>query len=284
MRPEISRELGTTNIALVAKETGARWRALSDEEKEPYFKKAEQDKVRLDREMAEFVATRPASDAILEEKIYRLKKSLIDLSATSSSSTVPRTRRLPPKPIKDERKPKVLSGYTIFANTIWRGSGEEQAKLLGEDSANALDFIGKTKLIASTWRNMSDKEKEPYQRKSEALRAASREYSAKNGLDEYQKSLKETVKFAVAGRKKRVLGKKKAKPSKRVVKKKTKKTSTKRTKSVSTRAPKKKTGDTAVKAVKAVKKGARKVGKSIKKGAKAAKTVSKRVVKAAIEK
>ncbi|KAI8589511.1 hypothetical protein BDZ88DRAFT_417768 [Geranomyces variabilis] len=283
VRPEVVRELGTKSIAPVAKETGAKWRALSDEEKEPYFKKSEQDRVRYDRELAHFIATRPASDAVLEEKIYRLKKNLAEITAASSSSksSVARKPKLPLKPIKDEHKPKVLSAYQLFSQTMWRGSSEEQIKALGQDSVDVTDFVGKAKLISSKWRTMSDQEKEPFQRQAEKLRAASREYSAKNGLDEYQKSLNKTVKIAMTGRKKRVLGARKTKPLKRTVKP---KKPTKRSKAVKKRVSKtKKTGDTAVKAVKAVKKGAKKVTKSIKRGAKAAKTVSKRVVRAAVE-
>ncbi|KAJ3170526.1 Non-histone chromosomal protein 6 [Geranomyces variabilis] len=283
IRPEVVRELGTKHIAPVAKETGAKWRALSAEEKEPYFKKSDQDKVRYDRELAHFVATRPASDAVLEEKVYRLKKKLAEISAASSSSksSVARKPKLLTKPIKDEHKPQVLSAYQLFAQTMWRGSSEEQIKALGQDSVDAKDFVAKAKLIASKWRSMSDQEKEPFQRQSDKLHAASRAYSAKNGLDEYQKSLEKTVKTAMAGRKKRVLGARKTKPLKRTVKP---KKPTKRSKAVKKRVSKtKKTGDTAVKAVKAVKKGAKKVTKSIKRGAKAAKTVSKRVVKAAVE-
>ncbi|KAJ3161358.1 exp1-like protein [Geranomyces michiganensis] len=296
-REKIIQDLGTTQFGPVSKEAGARWRALSEGEREPWHELSFKDKERYDREYANFLATRPASDAILDQKIYRLRKTLPEEAG--------KIRR---KPIKDSQKPKVLSAFHCFSKKIWDMDMHGRAAALGQDSLEGKGFGDVAKLIAGAWKSMSDQEKQPYQRQSDKMKAASREYIVQNGLDDFKKSIDKAInEVEKQGRKKpgrrgpkkstkkvttkRTTKKKSAAGSKRKASPRTKakKTTTRKTraatktKAKTTATKTKKAGDAAEKAVKAVRKGVKAVGKSIKNTAKAAKTVTKRAVHAATD-
>ena len=63
VRAQVKEENPTLPVTEIAKVIGAKWKALSTAEKEPYVKLAADDKVRYDREMELYKAGKTGGDA-----------------------------------------------------------------------------------------------------------------------------------------------------------------------------------------------------------------------------
>eukprot|EP00941_MAST-03F_sp_MAST-3F-sp1_P002933 g2933.t1 len=87
IREKIKSENPGINAKDIMKMTGAEWKKLSDEEKRPYKKKAEDDKARFERESATYVPTPEDLAAEEAKKNRRKKKKEKDAKRTSCSSS-----------------------------------------------------------------------------------------------------------------------------------------------------------------------------------------------------
>jgi len=113
---------------------GADWKELSDAEKEPFTKKAEEDKKRYEKAMKNYT---PPSDS----------------SSNSSSEERPKKK----KAKKDPNAPKRPKNGFMFFSDAKRADVTKDHGLKGKDAASKLGAM---------WKEMSDKEKEPYTKKA----------------------------------------------------------------------------------------------------------------------
>ena len=121
-------------VAEVGKKLGEMWKALSDAEKEPYNKQAEDDKVRYAKAMEDY--TPPEDDGEPEPKKGRK-----------------------PKAKKDPNAPKrSMTAFLHFSNA-------KRAEVTAELKAANPDMKGVAevgKKLGEMWKALSDAEKEPY--------------------------------------------------------------------------------------------------------------------------
>ena len=138
-RAEVTAELKAVNpdmkgVAEVGKKLGEMWKALSDAEKEPYNKQAEDDKVRYAKAMEDY--TPPEDDGEPEPKKGRK-----------------------PKAKKDPNAPKrSMTAFLHFSNA-------KRAEVTAELKAANPDMKGVAevgKKLGEMWKALSDAEKEPY--------------------------------------------------------------------------------------------------------------------------
>jgi structure-specific recognition protein 1 len=133
-RAKIKEDLPDATTSEVMKEIGARWRAMSAEDKAPFEEKAAEDKTRATDELAAY------------------KKKRAD-AGEESEGDMPKKRAK-----KDPNAPKgAMTSYILFGN-------EERAKIKEENpDASATDIM---KEIGVRWRSMSAEDKAPFEAKS----------------------------------------------------------------------------------------------------------------------
>ena len=136
----------------VSKVIGARWRKLSDKEKKPYLKKAEDAKAEYLVKMEDYTPPTPAE---LAEKTVSKRKA------------------------KDPNAPKGVKGSFI------QYSGDVRAQVKEENPDAKVHEI--SKIIGAMWKALSDEEKAPFEARARADRerynAEMEEYNASGGAE-----------------------------------------------------------------------------------------------------
>ncbi|KAI8825958.1 uncharacterized protein EV422DRAFT_563774 [Fimicolochytrium jonesii] len=205
---------------------GERWRALSQSEKEPYERRAAENKKQYDRDVKEYLANRTASDIVLEEKRFLLQKKLNPDAYVK-------------KPLRDIDAPKLpLNPWFLFTKQAHALTADRQREILGTSLAN-LSLPEANQLLKTAFSKLSDEQKgkleADYRKALKEYRAERDEYNRTSGKDvivkEVKRIAKDAVKKPVGRRKKKVIKKKKptlrlkkkARTAKKLLKPKTKK-------------------------------------------------------------
>ena len=149
VREEVKAANPGASITDISKLIGERWKAMSEDDKKPYTDKAEADKARYAREMADYVPPEDASDD--EDTPRKAKRAK-----------------------KDPNAPKrATSSYFFFA-------GEIRSELRETHPDASMPEI--SKMIGERWKAMSEDDKKPYNDKAEADKARyAREMAAYRG-------------------------------------------------------------------------------------------------------
>ncbi|ORY23549.1 hypothetical protein BCR39DRAFT_561920 [Naematelia encephala] len=136
------------NVAQIAKDAGAAYANLSDEQKKYYAGKVQESKEQYARELAEWQATLTPDD-IRAENAFRAQQRKEGKSRKGN--------------LKDPNAPKKpLSAYFLFLKGI-RENDDLRARVWGEESETTKQSV----LAAERWRNLSDDEKKPFLQQAE---------------------------------------------------------------------------------------------------------------------
>jgi hypothetical protein len=135
IRPVIQNENPGAGVTDIAKIIGAKWRALTDEEKEPFKVLAQKDRARYNAQMKDYVPTPGYDDS-------------------------GRARRRKQKDPNAPKKPK--SAYFLFAES-------RRAALREENPAAKISVIAK--LTGEEWRGLTDEDKKPFFEEAGKLKA-----------------------------------------------------------------------------------------------------------------
>ncbi|KII66140.1 High mobility group protein TDP-1 [Thelohanellus kitauei] len=147
VREDIKKSGGSVSgIENIAKMAGKKWKELSDAEKKPYDKKAQEDKERYERELASGLVAQPR-----KSKGAKGKK----------------------KEAKDPNKPKRATSAYLYFSADFRKSPD----------AAGIKHTEIMKAAATKWKKLTDAEKKPYlemeQKDKDRFARESKEYSSK---------------------------------------------------------------------------------------------------------
>ncbi|KAJ3430225.1 high mobility group protein dsp1 [Anaeramoeba flamelloides] len=191
----------------LAKEVSKRWKALTDEEKEPYIKKSIEDKERFETQQKIYLKNKPesSSSSSSSESSSSSSSSSSESSSSSSSSgsssssssdrrrkKKKKKRRRKKKQRKKKRKskkkknkkrkkkdPNAPKGKRSAYN-FYSSASREKLKEKNPD----LKFGDLATIISKEWREMSEEQKKPYQKQSdedkERYEREMKEYKKKN--------------------------------------------------------------------------------------------------------
>jgi len=145
-RPKVMEENKEAGVAGWGKILGEKWKALSEEEKEPWQEKAKEDKERYDKEKAEYDLNNPQVD-----------------EDDSSDDDAPLKKQKKQKKKKDKNAPKKnMTAFLIFSNA-------ERPKVMEENKEAGVAGWGK--ILGEKWKALSEEEKEPWQEKAKEDKA-----------------------------------------------------------------------------------------------------------------
>ncbi|CAE6528202.1 unnamed protein product [Rhizoctonia solani] len=149
------------NVSQAAKDGGAAYKALSDDQKEIYKRKARFAKEEYERELAAWQRTLTPDD-IRQENVFRSAQRKAGKSRRSN--------------LKDPNAPKKpLSAYFMFLQWI-RADPARVQDVFGDETETTRQSV----LAASKWRELSDAEKKPFlaqaEREKLEYEAARKEY------------------------------------------------------------------------------------------------------------
>ncbi|CAE6510686.1 unnamed protein product [Rhizoctonia solani] len=149
------------NVSQAAKDGGAAYKALTDEQKEIYKRKARHAKEEYERELAAWQRTLTPDD-IRQENVFRSAQRKAGKSRRSN--------------LKDPNAPKKpLSAYFMFLQWI-RADPARVRDVFGDETETTRQSV----LAASKWRDLSDAEKKPFlaqaEREKLEYEAARKEY------------------------------------------------------------------------------------------------------------
>ncbi|KAJ6515559.1 putative HMG1 protein, partial [Mycena sanguinolenta] len=131
------------NVAQAAKEAGAEYASLTEEEKEPYKRRSQAAKDVRERLHSDYMRTLTPED-IKRENAFRAAQRKAGKSRKSN--------------IKDPNAPKKpLSAYFMFLQRI-RSSPQLVKEVFGEEAETTKQSV----LAAARWRAMSDEERKPF--------------------------------------------------------------------------------------------------------------------------
>ncbi|KAF7345421.1 hypothetical protein MVEN_01560100 [Mycena venus] len=131
------------NVAQAAKEAGQEYASLTEEEKEPYKRRAQAAKDIRERQLAEYMRTLTPDD-IKRQDAFR--------SAQHKASKSRKSNIKDPNALK-----KPLSAYFMFLQRI-RASPELVREVFGEETETRKQSV----LAAARWRGMTDEERKPF--------------------------------------------------------------------------------------------------------------------------
>ncbi|KAJ3428343.1 high mobility group protein dsp1 [Anaeramoeba flamelloides] len=140
---QVRKEYPKMTFTEISKECSKRWRNLSEKERQVFIDKSEQDKLRFEREMKEFLRLYPDAPA---------KKPIKRSSVKKGGKGRSRGRRDPKKP-KSIRTP-----YQFYSSDVWRGIKEDHPEYQTGDIS---------KEIGRRWKLVPEKDKEKYVKKSD---------------------------------------------------------------------------------------------------------------------
>ncbi|KAJ3449157.1 high mobility group protein dsp1 [Anaeramoeba flamelloides] len=142
VNPKVRKEFPDMNFTEASRECSKRWRNLSEKDKQFYIDKSEQDKIRYETAMKEFLRLHPGAER---------KKP----TRKSSRTKVGKSRRLK----RDPKKPKgTRTSYQFYSIDAWKEVKEDFPKY---------DTGAVSKELGRRWRNLPEKEKEYYVKKSD---------------------------------------------------------------------------------------------------------------------
>jgi hypothetical protein len=159
-RADFIKEGSTLSMLEKSKQIGIDWKTLTDKDKAPYTKLAEADKIRHQKEKANYKAPPKASS---------------DSDSDSDSDDKPKKKKQ--KKEKDPNAPKrPLNGYMIYV-------ASQRAAL--KEKSPGLKPTEITSTLGAQWKEMSEAEKKPFEKQSAEAKV---EYTA--ALEKYNKSKK----------------------------------------------------------------------------------------------
>eukprot|EP01155_Anaeramoeba_flamelloides_P012142 Anaeramoba_flamelloidesa330748_65.p1 GENE.a330748_65~~a330748_65.p1 ORF type:complete len:283 (-),score=56.54 a330748_65:119-967(-) len=140
---KVRKEFPKMDFTEISKECSKRWRNLSEKEKQVYIDKSEEDKLRFEREMKEFLRLYPDAPA----------KKPIKRSSVKKGGKGRSTGRRDPKKPKSARTP-----YQFYSSDVWRGIKQDNPDFQTGDIS---------KEIGRRWRLVQEKDKEKYVKQSD---------------------------------------------------------------------------------------------------------------------
>eukprot|EP01130_Rhizamoeba_saxonica_P007146 TRINITY_DN2876_c0_g1_i1.p1 TRINITY_DN2876_c0_g1~~TRINITY_DN2876_c0_g1_i1.p1 ORF type:complete len:249 (-),score=92.35 TRINITY_DN2876_c0_g1_i1:79-825(-) len=140
VRPSVVAEQEDTSFGAVSKTVAARWKKLTEEEKQPYKDLNETDKVRYEKEKEEWEANKPES-------------SSSSTSSSSSSGRPRKKRKRSKKPVDPDKPKRPRNSYLYFAI-------ENRARIAKEHPD--IEGTAITKKVGAIWTAMTKEEQKPY--------------------------------------------------------------------------------------------------------------------------
>ncbi len=154
-QPTVKAENPNIPITQIAKLVGEQWRALSDAEKAPFIAKAKALKVAFDKEVAALPTPPPSPEPSDDE-------------ANEAPAPKPAKKQ---KKAKDPNAPKrPLNSYMLFRKDV---NTEVKAELeANAQEGEKVNITMVARAVGQRWRDLTDKQKAPYDEKAKALREA----------------------------------------------------------------------------------------------------------------
>jgi len=174
-REEIQNKVGSKDFGVVAKKASEMWANISAAAKKPF-----EDKAKAQKDAFEKFKATPEGQKALEEKKAERKDKQDDKVKKDGKKAAKSVE-------KDEKLKKPTTAYFLFMNA----KREEIQKLL-----NTKDFGPVTKKAVEMWKNISEKDRKPFDDEAKAQRDAYDKYVKSPEGMKVLEAYKEEVKIA----------------------------------------------------------------------------------------